>query len=60
MQPLRMEAIRRDFHPQIRVIDAAAGLVQIVASDETVDCYREVVMASGWKFDRFPEKRPVC
>jgi HK97 family phage major capsid protein len=52
------QIIRRELHPQIRVLDAAAGLVEYVASDETIDCYREVVMADGWKFDRFKKNAP--
>jgi HK97 family phage major capsid protein len=50
--------IRREIHPQIKVLDADAGLVEYVASNETIDCYREVVMAAGWKFDRFQKNAP--
>ncbi|HEX4119977.1 MAG TPA: phage major capsid protein [Verrucomicrobiae bacterium] len=53
-----MNTIRREIHPQIKVLDADAGIVEYVASDETVDCYREVIMASGWKFDRFARNAP--
>lgn len=53
-----MKTIRRTIHPEIKVLDAAAGLVEYVASDETIDCYREVVMASGWQFNRFQKNAP--
>jgi hypothetical protein len=53
-----MKTIRRELHPQIKVLDPAGGLVEYVASDETIDYYREVVMASGWKFDRFQKNAP--
>jgi hypothetical protein len=52
------QILHRDLHPEIRVLDTAAGLVEYVASNETVDCYREVVMADGWKFDRFKKNAP--
>jgi hypothetical protein len=49
---------RRVLHPEVKVIDAKKGLVQYVASDETVDSYREVVKASGWRFDHFKKNAP--
>jgi hypothetical protein len=56
--PQQIAMLRRELHPQIRVLDADAGLVEYVASNETIDCYREVVMADGWKFDRFQKNAP--
>jgi hypothetical protein len=52
------EQLRREIHPEIRVVDAKAGLVEYVASDETIDSYREVIRASGWKFNRFAKNAP--
>jgi hypothetical protein len=49
---------RRTIHPEIRVIDAKAGLAEYVASDETVDSYREVIRANGWRFDLFAKNAP--
>lgn len=49
---------RRSIHPQIRVLDSKRGLVEYVASDETVDSYREVIRADGWLFDDFSKNSP--
>jgi hypothetical protein len=48
----------RTIHPEIRVLDAAKGLVEYVASDETVDSYREIIRADGWRFDLFKKNAP--
>ena len=48
----------RTLHPTIRVLDAAQGLVEYVASDETVDSYREVIRADGWRFNHFAKNAP--
>ncbi|HEX3720639.1 MAG TPA: hypothetical protein VH595_22035 [Verrucomicrobiae bacterium] len=53
-----MNTLRREIHPQIKIIDAAAGVVEYVATDESLDCYNEVVMASGARFDRFQNNAP--
>lgn len=49
----------RTLHPEIRVIDAARGICDYVASDETIDTYREVIRASGWRFNRFERNAPL-
>ena len=48
-----MSILRREIHPETRVLDERAGLVEYVASDETVDSYREMIRAEGWRFDQF-------
>ena len=53
-----MKMLRRTIHPEIRVLDAAKGIVEYIASDETIDSYSEVVMASGWRFDDFQKNAP--
>jgi hypothetical protein len=53
-----MKQIIRTIHPVIRVVDAAKGIVEYVASDETLDSYREVIRADGWRFDRFRKNSP--
>lgn len=50
--------IQREFHPAIKVLNAKQGLVEYVASDESVDSGREVILASGWSFDRL-SKNPI-
>ena len=50
--------LRRLIHPAIRVLDAAQGLVEYVASDESIDSYREVIRADGWRFTDFAKNAP--
>ena len=50
--------IRRTIHPQIRILDSAQGLVEYVASDETIDHYGEIIRAKGWKFTHFSKNAP--
>lgn len=51
--------IRRLIHPETKVLDAAKGIVEYVASDETIDSYREVIRAKGWQFTRFAKNSPL-
>jgi HK97 family phage major capsid protein len=53
-----METLRRTIHPEVRIVDAKAGIVDYVASDETLDSYREVIRARGWRFDNFRKNSP--
>jgi hypothetical protein len=53
-----METLRRTIHPEIRVIDSKTGMVEYVASDESIDSYREVIRANGWRFNRFSKNAP--
>lgn len=50
--------LRRELAVETRVLDAKAGIVEYVASDESVDSYREVIRLSGWRFDRFQKNAP--
>jgi hypothetical protein len=50
--------IRRTIHPTVRVIDAKEGMVEYVASDETLDSYREIIRAGGWRFSMFEKNAP--
>ena len=52
------QPIRRIIHPTIKVLDAKKGLVEYVASDESLDSYNEIIRASGWKFDQFDKNAP--
>jgi hypothetical protein len=49
---------RRQISAEVRVLDAAKGLVEYVASDESIDSYREVIRADGWRFDLFAKNSP--
>lgn len=53
-----MKTIRRTLHPEVKVLDAAKGIVEYVASDETIDSYREIIRADGWRFNRFAKNAP--
>ena len=48
----------RTLHPQVRVVDAAKGIVDYIASDETLDSYKEVIRATGWRFAYFQKNAP--
>lgn len=50
--------LRRTFSPEIRIVDANKGLVDYVASDETLDWYDEIVLASSWHFTHFAKNAP--
>jgi hypothetical protein len=53
-----MKMLRREIHPQVRVLDEKTGLIEYIASNETIDSYNEVIMASGWRFDDFEKNAP--
>jgi hypothetical protein len=50
--------LRREIHPAIRIVDAAKGIVDYVASDQTLDYYHEVIRANGWDFTDFAKNAP--
>ncbi len=43
---------------QIRVLDTNQGIVEYVASDETIDSYKEIVRAAGWDFSMMQKNAP--
>src|SRR3954468_16810044 len=53
-----MTPLHRTLTPEVRIIDAKQGLVDYVASDQTLDSYNEIIVASGWKFSRFAKNSP--
>jgi hypothetical protein len=53
-----MQKLIRTIHPEIRVLDSKQGLVEYVASDETLDSYHEVIRANGWRFNHFAKNAP--
>lgn len=53
------DVLTRTLHPKTRVLDASEGLVEYVASDESLDSYHEVIRAAGWRFDERFERNPV-
>jgi len=53
-----MKTLRREIHPQIKVLDEAQGIVEYIASNETMDSYSECIRADGWLFDDFQKNAP--
>ncbi|MGI9626655.1 MAG: hypothetical protein ACR2QM_07460 [Longimicrobiales bacterium] len=52
------DKVTRTIHPETRMVDAESGLVDYVASDESVDSYNEVIKAEGWRFTHFSKNAP--
>jgi hypothetical protein len=50
--------IRRALPCVAKVLNERERICSYVASDQTLDCYREIVRAAGWKFDRFAKNAP--
>ena len=48
-----MNKLTRTIHPEVRIVDAAKGIVDYIASDETIDSYKEIIRANGWRFTNF-------
>jgi len=53
-----MKTLNRTIFPEIRVLSEPEGLVEYVASDQTLDCYREIIRADGWRFNHFAKNAP--
>jgi hypothetical protein len=53
-----MKKLTRTITPQVKVIDAARGICNYVASNQTIDSYNEVIMATGWRFTDFAKNSP--
>ena len=52
------QRMQREIAVTPRVLDDKAGTVEFVASDETLDCYCEIVRVSGWRFTHFKKNAP--
>src|SRR3954464_4450795 len=50
--------VRREFAVVPRVLSEEEGTIEFVASDETLDCYREIVRVNGWRFSFFEKNAP--
>jgi len=53
-----MTTVTRTIHPETRVVDAARGILDYIASDESIDTYREIIRADGWRFTHFKKNSP--
>lgn len=52
------KTLRKEIAVEAKVLDSGSGIVEYVASDESIDSYGEVIRASGWRFDRFAKNAP--
>lgn len=52
------EITRRTFATTVRILDEAKGIAEYIASNETIDAYREIVAVDGWMFDNFRKNAP--
>jgi hypothetical protein len=52
------EKLIRALNVEARIVSEAEGLVDYVASDATLDSYREIVDPKGWKFTHFSKNAP--
>jgi len=50
--------LRRLIHPEVRIVDPRLGIVDYVASDESIDSFKEIIRASGWRFSNFSKNAP--
>jgi hypothetical protein len=50
--------LRRSMTVVPKIISEKEGLVDYVASNETLDSYNEVISAKGWRFTRFAKNAP--
>lgn len=48
----------RSLDVEAKILSAADGTVEYIASNETLDSYNEVVAAKGWRFNRFKSNAP--
>lgn len=55
----RDSSFAREIAPKIRVLNEEEGLVEYVASDETLDSYNEIIVAGGWRFSKRFKANPV-
>lgn len=49
----------RLLHPEVRIVDARQGIVDYIASDESIDSYHEIIRAGGWRFTNFAKNSPL-
>lgn len=50
--------LRRALDVVPKIVSESEGIVDYVASNETLDSYNEVVAVSGWRFTRFAKNAP--
>ena len=58
MSDSKQPPTRRALNVVPKIISEADGIVDYVASDETLDSYNEIIAAKGWRFSRFQKNAP--
>lgn len=53
-----MNPRRLTIHPEVKILSAKEGTCEYLATDQTIDSYREILRAAGAKFDRFQKNAP--
>jgi len=53
-----MNKLIRSLNVTPKILNDEEGTVEFVASDETLDCYGEIIRASGWRFTQFAKNAP--
>ena len=53
-----MQTLRRSLPTVTRILDETKGLVEYVASDATLDSYREIILPTAWDLSRFEKNAP--
>jgi hypothetical protein len=52
------QVIRRTITPEVKVLDSRRGIAEYIVSDELIDSCREIIRASGWRFNWFSKNAP--
>jgi hypothetical protein len=48
-----------ELNPEVRIADEKAGVVEYIASDQSMDAEGDVIRQDGWLFDRFSRNAPL-
>lgn len=52
------QTARRSLNTEVKVVSEKDGVIEYIASDETLDSHREIVRVDGWRFNRFAKNAP--
>ena len=50
--------LRRQIHPAIEPVEGSRPVIDFIASDQTLDRYDEVIVASGWRLENY-RRNPI-
>lgn len=52
------QTARRSLNTEVKVVSEKDGIIEYIASDESLDSHREIVRVGGWRFNRFSKNAP--